>query len=39
MGGYGAINIALKHAGTYQHLFSLSPGLFDEQGLDKAVAQ
>ena len=39
MGGYGAINIALKHPDKFKHLFSLSPGLFDKNGLDQATSQ
>ena len=39
MGGYAAINIAFKHPDKFKHLFSLSPGLFDEKGLDIATRQ
>lgn len=39
MGGYAALNIGLKNADIYQHVFSLSPGLFDNNGLDKAIKQ
>jgi len=39
MGGYAAINIAFKHPDSFKHLFSLSPGLFDEKGLDIATKQ
>jgi S-formylglutathione hydrolase FrmB len=39
MGGYAAINIAFKHPDKFKHLFSLSPGLFDEKGLDIATKQ
>ncbi|WP_087016395.1 alpha/beta hydrolase [Thaumasiovibrio subtropicus] len=39
MGGYAALNIAFRHPDKFQYLFSLSPGLFDSNGLDKAFAQ
>jgi len=39
MGGFAAINIAFKHPDIFKHLFSLSPGLFDEKGLDIAANQ
>lgn len=39
MGGYAAINIAFKHPDKFKHMFSLSPGLFDEKGLDIATQQ
>ncbi|MGF1761504.1 hypothetical protein L4D76_27085 [Photobacterium sagamiensis] len=39
MGGYAAINIGFNHPDKFKHVFSLSPGLFDEKGLDKAVKQ
>ncbi|KXF81593.1 alpha/beta hydrolase [Enterovibrio coralii] len=39
MGGFGAVNIALRHPDKFQHLFALSPGLFDQNGLIAAVNQ
>jgi len=39
MGGYSAINIAFKHSEQFKHVFSLSPGFFDENGLDNATKQ
>jgi len=39
MGGYAAINIAFKHPDKFKHLFGLSPGLFDDKGLDIATKQ
>ena len=39
MGGYAAINIALKHPDKFKHVFGLSPGLFDQNGLDIATQQ
>lgn len=36
MGGYSAINIALKHPDTFSSLFAIAPGLFDEEGLTNA---
>jgi len=34
MGGFGAIHIAMRHADTFGSLYAISPGLFDEDGLD-----
>lgn len=39
MGGYGAIHIGFNRADTFKHVMALCPGLFDENGLDKAVQQ
>lgn len=39
MGGFAAINIAFRHPDKFKHIFSLSPGLFDTNGLEKAVNQ
>lgn len=39
MGGYSAINIGLKHPDLFTHIYALSPGLFDQQGLREAVSQ
>lgn len=36
MGGFGSINLALKHPDVFSYLYSLAPGLFDENGLEKA---
>jgi S-formylglutathione hydrolase FrmB len=39
MGGSGAINTAFKHPDKFGHLFALSPGLFDINGLTNATRQ
>ncbi len=39
MGGSGAVNVALSHPDKFGHLYTLSPGLFDEKGLDVATEQ
>jgi S-formylglutathione hydrolase FrmB len=33
MGGFGALNIAMLHPDVFGSVYSLSPGLFDENGL------
>ncbi len=33
MGGYGALDIAMKHPDVFSAVYSMSPGLFDENGL------
>jgi len=33
MGGFGALNIAMKHPDIFSSVYSLSPGLFDKNGL------
>ncbi len=33
MGGYGALNAAMKHPDVFGSVYSMSPGLFDENGL------
>lgn len=33
MGGFGALDIAMKHPDVFGAVYSLSPGLFDENGL------
>jgi len=33
MGGFGALNIAMRHPETFSTVFAMSPGLFDENGL------
>lgn len=33
MGGYGAINIGMRYPDVFSTVYSLSPGLFDEEGL------
>ncbi len=33
MGGYGALNLAMLHPDVYGSVYSISPGLFDEDGL------
>lgn len=37
MGGYGAWELAFKHPQVFGHLFSVSPGAFDENGLEDAM--
>ncbi len=37
MGGFGAVNIALRHPDTYSVLYAVGPGLFDESGLADAM--
>jgi S-formylglutathione hydrolase FrmB len=37
MGGYASINLALKHPDIFSSLYSLCPGLFDENGLVNAM--
>lgn len=36
MGGFGALNIAMKHPDVFGAVYSMSPGLFDENGLAKS---
>jgi S-formylglutathione hydrolase len=33
MGGFGALNIAMRHPEVFSAVYSMSPGLFDENGL------
>jgi S-formylglutathione hydrolase len=33
MGGFGALNIAMHHPDVFSAVYSMSPGLFDENGL------
>lgn len=33
MGGFGALNLAMRHPDVFGAVYSLSPGLFDENGL------
>lgn len=33
MGGFGSLNIAMRHPDVFGAVYSLSPGLFDEDGL------
>jgi len=33
MGGFGALNIAMRHPDVFSAVYSLSPGLFDSNGL------
>lgn len=38
MGGYSALNIAMKHPDVFGSVYAISPGLFDEEGLlDSAI--
>jgi S-formylglutathione hydrolase len=36
MGGFGALNIAIKHPDIFGSVFALSPGLFDKTGLENS---
>ncbi len=36
MGGFGSINIALKHPDIFSYMYAFAPGLFDENGLEDA---
>lgn len=36
MGGYGALNITMKHPDIFKVAYSMSPGLFDQQGLENS---
>lgn len=38
MGGFGAINLGLKHPDIFSSIYGLCPGLFDENGLKDAIA-
>ncbi len=38
MGGFAAINLAFHHPDVFGVLYSLAPGLFDENGLSQAMA-
>ena len=33
MGGFGALHLALSYPNVFGHVYSMSPGLFDERGL------
>ena len=33
MGGFGAVNLGMRHPDVFSAVYSLSPGLFDEDGL------
>jgi S-formylglutathione hydrolase FrmB len=37
MGGFGAINLGLRHPEVFSSVFALSPGLFGENGLTDAM--
>ena len=37
MGGYGAISIGMKYPEVFGSVYAISPGLFDENGLDDTV--
>ncbi|MCJ8311570.1 MAG: hypothetical protein HRU38_02550 [Saccharospirillaceae bacterium] len=37
MGGFSAINIGFNHPDIFKHVFALSPGLFDLNGMDNAA--
>ena len=37
MGGYGALNVAMKYPEVFGSAYAISPGLFDEDGLSKTV--
>lgn len=34
MGGFGAVNIAMRHPDVFSVMYSMSPGLFDPTGVD-----
>jgi S-formylglutathione hydrolase FrmB len=34
MGGFGALNLAMRHPGLFSAVYMLSPGVFDRNGLD-----
>lgn len=36
MGGFGALNIAMHHPNVFGAVYSMSPGLFDENGLEES---
>jgi pimeloyl-ACP methyl ester carboxylesterase len=36
MGGFGALNIAMRHPDVFSAVYSMSPGLFDESGLEES---
>jgi S-formylglutathione hydrolase len=36
MGGFGALNIAMHHPEVFSAVYSMSPGLFDEDGLSES---
>lgn len=36
MGGFGALHLAMRHPATFGAVFAISPGLFDEHGLDES---
>ncbi len=36
MGGFGALNIAMSHPDVFSAVYSMSPGLFDESGLEES---
>jgi enterochelin esterase-like enzyme len=36
MGGFGTINIAMKHPDVFSMAYSMSPGLFDKDGLSES---
>ncbi len=37
MGGFGSLNIAMHHPEVFGMVYSLSPGLFDQNGLKKSI--
>ena len=36
MGGFGALNIAMRHPDVFSAVYSMSPGLFDQDGLSES---
>lgn len=36
MGGFGVINIVMHNPGLFDYAYSMSPGVFDENGLEKS---
>ncbi|HSK88067.1 MAG TPA: alpha/beta hydrolase-fold protein [Anaerolineales bacterium] len=37
MGGFGSLNIAMRYPDVFGAVYSLSPGLFDENGLEESL--
>ncbi|MGM0509251.1 MAG: alpha/beta hydrolase, partial [Fusobacteriota bacterium] len=37
MGGFGALNLAMKNSDMFNLVYSFSPGIFDEKGVDQAL--
>jgi enterochelin esterase-like enzyme len=39
MGGFGSLDIALKHPDIYSCVYGMSPALFDDNGVENAIRQ